>query len=254
MTLQAILVDFNGTIINDEPLHEQLLQDVLLSENLRPDPNEFREVCLGRSDRASLRELLGRRGRVVDDDYLDRLVARKSQAYLARLEQLPQLPIYPGVAEFCQRVRAMGLPMAIVTGAVLVEVETVLERAGLRSFFSAIISTTDQQLPSKPAPDGYLYAVDQLRSLTPLTDLQPQECLAIEDTYAGIDAARAAGMQVVGVATTYPFQVIHRRANWAVDFLSALDLDRVQRFFSGREREEPVNDATMSDTLIVSGN
>ncbi len=253
MTLKAILLDFNGTIVNDEPLHCQLLQDILLSENLRFDPPEFRELCLGRSDRACLRDLLARRGRMVDDAYLDQLVARKSQAYLDRLAQIPQLPIYPGVVDFCHRVRALGLPMGIVTGALLPEVEAVLSRAGLRSFFSLIISG-DLGLASKPAPDGYLQAVEQLRALPDLGQLQPQNCLAIEDTYPGIEAARSAGMTVVGVATSHPFQMVHRRADWVVDFLSALDLDRVQRLFCGRERPEPPIGATISDTSIASGN
>lgn len=253
MTLKAILLDFNGTIINDEPLHAQLLQEMLLSENLRPDSEEFREVCLGRSDRACLRDLLARRGRMVDDDTLDRLVARKSQLYLDRLAHLPQLPIYPGVVDFCSRVRTLGLPMGIVTGALAAEVETVLSRAGLRSFFSVLI-TGDLGLESKPAPDGYLQAVAQLRSQLDRPDLQPQDCLAIEDTYPGIAAAKTAGMQVVGVATSHPFQMVHRRADWVVDFLNTLDLDRVQRLFSGRERPEPPIGAIMSDTPIASGN
>ncbi len=65
MSLKAVLFDFNGVIINDEPLHEQLIEQILLGENLRSQPGEFRKVCLGRSDRVCLKELLTNRGRVI---------------------------------------------------------------------------------------------------------------------------------------------------------------------------------------------
>jgi beta-phosphoglucomutase-like phosphatase (HAD superfamily) len=61
--------------------------------------------------------------------------------------------------------------------------------------------------------------------------LQPQECLAIEDTPGGIQAAKRAQMQVVGVANTYPFHILQRQANWTVDYLTELELERVQEVF-----------------------
>jgi beta-phosphoglucomutase-like phosphatase (HAD superfamily) len=62
--------------------------------------------------------------------------------------------------------------------------------------------------------------------------LQPQECLVIEDTFVGCEAAKRAGMQVVGIAHTYPFHFMQRVSNWAIDNFSQLDLDRVEETFS----------------------
>lgn len=62
-------------------------------------------------------------------------------------------------------------------------------------------------------------------------NLQPSECLVIEDTFAGIEAAKLAGMSVVGVAHTYPFHMLQRLANWCVDYLSDLELDRIQKVY-----------------------
>ena len=92
--------------------------------------------------------------------------------------------------------------------------------------------------PSKPEPDGYLLAVERLNQAFPDLDLQPAECLAIEGTFAGIAAAKQAGIPVVGVANTYPFHMLQRCANWTVDYLSDLELDRVQQVFS-KETLEP---------------
>lgn len=235
MTLKAVLFDFNGVIINDERLHEQLLNDILLGENLRLKAGEYQQVCLGRSDRACLRELLTRQGRVVSDEALTQLMFKKSQAYQASLQQLDTLPIFPGLTDFIYQLRVAKIPLAIVSGAMRAEIELVLQRSKLLEYFPVIVAG-DDILASKPDPEGYLLAIEQLNQHHPTLKLQPSECLALEDTFAGIQAAKRAGIPVVGVANTYPFHMMQRRANWAVDYLTELELDRIQRWFAGMER------------------
>ncbi|MEA5597342.1 HAD family phosphatase [Rivularia sp. UHCC 0363] len=234
MVLKAVLFDFNGVIINDEPLHSKLLEQILIEENLRPNPSEFRELCLGRSDRACLRDLLARRGRVVTDEYLDKLVAKKSQAYLQQIAAIEQLPSYAGLDDLIFQLRAAQIVMAVVSGAVRSEIELVLQRLALTECFTAIVAGDEIQ-QSKPAPDGYLLALERLNQHDPSLQLQPADCLVIEDSFAGIAAAKAAGMQVVGVANSYPFHMMQRLANWAVDYLCDLELERVQQIFAGEK-------------------
>lgn len=232
MALKAVLFDFNGVIINDEPLHQKLIEQLLIEENLRPKPEEFRAVCLGRSDRACITELLARRGRVVSDEYLEGLIARKSQAYVEQIAAIEKLPSYPGLTDLIFQIRAAHLPMAVVSGAVRSEIELVLQRLELAPYFPVIVAG-DEITHSKPNPEGYLKAVEGLNQHDPNLNLKPEECLAIEDTPAGIQAVKAAGMQVVGVANSYPFHMMQRQSNWAVDYLSDLELDRVQQVFAG---------------------
>ncbi|NJL22721.1 MAG: HAD family phosphatase [Leptolyngbyaceae cyanobacterium SM1_3_5] len=234
MTLKAVLFDFNGVIINDEPLHQKLIEQLLIEENLRPNPQDFWQFCIGRSDRACLTDLLASRDRTVTDKYLDELVARKSRAYAQQLESIEKLPIYPGLADLIYQLKAAQIPIAIVSGATRAEVELVLDRANLSSAFTLSICGDDIS-HSKPDPEGYLLAIDHLSQIIP--NLQPAECLAIEDSFAGLTAAKAAGIPVVGVANTYPFHMMQRLSNWAVDYLSDLDLDRVRAVFSGGERQ-----------------
>jgi HAD superfamily hydrolase (TIGR01509 family) len=211
MTLKAVLFDFNGVIIKDEAIHQQLIEEILIEENLRPSPQEYREVCLGRSDRVCLAELLKRRGRFVSESYLNQLVIRKAGAYQRQLETLPKLPIYPGLEDLIFKIRVAQLPMGVVSGALRCEVELVLNRAGLAQHFSVIVAGDDIKV-SKPEPDGYLLAVERLNQQYPNLKALASECLAIEDTPAGIQAAKRAGMQVVGVANTYPFHMLQRQA------------------------------------------
>lgn len=228
MSLKAVLFDFNGIIIDDEPIHEELIRELLVAENLRVTSEEVRQVCLGRSDRACLQDLLSRRGRVVTPEILDDLIDRKARAYRQRLQSMEELPLYAGLAELIPALLAAGLRMAVVTGAIRAEVELVLTRAGLIEYFSAIVAG-DDITTSKPEPDGYLLAVERLNWADTRLNLQPAECLAIEDTFAGIEAAKRAGIPVVGVAHTYPFHMLQRRADWCVDYLTDLELERIQR-------------------------
>jgi len=239
MTLKAVLFDFNGVIIKDEAIHEQLISEILIEENLRPSPQEYREICLGRSDRVCVAELLKRRGRLVTESYLTQLIARKAKAYERQLETLEKLPIYPGLEDLIFKIRVAKLPMGVVSGALRSEVELVLNRAQLAQHFSVIVAGDDIKV-SKPEPDGYLLAVERLNQQYPELKAQASECLAIEDTPAGIESAKRAGMQVVGVANTYPFHMLQRQANWTVDYLHDLELDRVQEVYAQSTQQSSV--------------
>ncbi|MBE9209595.1 HAD family phosphatase [Nostoc sp. LEGE 06077] len=241
MSLKAILFDFNGVIINDERIHLQLIDEILIQENLQPQKPQERQNSLGRSDRACFQELLANRGRVGKEDYLNQLLNRKAEAYVLELEKLEKLPIYPGVEDLIYQVRSQNINLGLVSGALRKEIELVLKRTKLTEYFKVIIAG-DDITTSKPQPDGYLLAVERLNQQYPELNLQPSECLAIEDTPAGIQAAKLAQMKVVGVANTYPFHMLQRCCNWTVDYLTDLELDRVQNVFSGREPQPSVSE------------
>ncbi len=239
MVLKAVIFDFNGIIINDEAIHLELIGELLLSENLRPDKEEIQEVCLGRSDRAGLQALWERQGRVLTRESLQGLMEWKSQAYRQRIEGLEALPIYPGLVDFILKLRLENLRLALVSGALRQEVDAVLDQIQLSSQFPVRV-TGDDTVASKPDPEGYLLAVQGLNERYPELGVQPQDCLAIEDSLAGIEAARRAGMQVVGVANTYPVHMLQRQVDWVVDELGELELDRVQAAFNPSPATPPL--------------
>lgn len=234
MGLGAVLFDFNGVIIDDEAIHARLIADILLSENLRPQADEYQQFCLGRSDRDCLDNVLSRRGRYVNGAYLDKLLGQKSQAYQAELSQLTPLPLFSGVVELIQQLIAAGIKLGLVTGSGRAEVELILGRAGLWDYFSVIV-TADQVTVGKPDPSGYLLALDQLQTQFPSLDLSPPHCLVIEDTFMGIEAARRAGLPVLGIAHTFPLHMLQRRCNWVIDRFEELDLAYVQRVYGQKQ-------------------
>ena len=238
--LKAVCFGFNGIMVKDLAVHRQLIEQLMVEENMRPDPDEYSQICLGRSDRACLKDLFMKRGRVVSDTMLDQLVQKKSARYQSELATLPRLPLYPGLDDLIFKLRAAQLTMAVVTSATRPEVETILTQANLAEHFSAIV-TGDDLAPeaSKPEPDSYLLAVQNLNTALPFLNLKPENCLAIEDSFVGIQAAKQAGMQVVGVAHTYPFRMMQRRANWVVDYLFEIDLDWIRRVYDPASEFNP---------------
>lgn len=223
MVLKAVLFDFNGVILDDESIHETLISELLISENLRPAPDDFQTYCLGRSDRAALIELLKSRGRSVSDNYLDQLIQKKAVSYRQKLSEIDPFPFFEGFLPLIESLKAHQLKIGIVSGALRFDILTALEKAN--QSVDVIISANEVQA-SKPSPEGYLKALDALQ-------IQPSEGLVIEDTFIGIKAAKAAQIPVVGVAHTYPFHMLQRFTDWTVDYLHELEIDRIQSVYAG---------------------
>lgn len=246
MALKAAFFSFHGIIINDEGIRRTLSDQLLLAENLRPDADDYSQACLGRSDRACLQGLLKQRGRNVSDEALTKLLEQKNAAYQTWLDNLDQLPIYPGLEDLIFRCRAAQIKMAIVTGTERPQVTSVLARTGLGEHFSAVIAGDDISADgSKPSPDGYLKAIERLNQTDANLQLQPNECIAIEDSFAGIEAAKNAHISVIGVAHTYPNHMLQRRATWVVDYLREIKFDWIGEKFGGERLITP----TASDSL-----
>ncbi len=228
MSLQAVLFNFNGTIINDEPIHRQLIDELLLSANLRPAAKSYRKICLGQSDRHCLLDLFAEQGRSITELQLQKILVNKAQAYQQRLAELIELPIYPDLIDFLDQLQAADIKLGIVTDAFRLEVEAVLQQSELSDRFTVIVTAEDISV-GKPAPAGYLLATTKLK-------LQPWECLAIADTFSDIKAAQSANIPVVGIAHTYPFHMMQRRADWAVDCFADVELQRIQETYANHQK------------------
>jgi beta-phosphoglucomutase len=242
MALKVVLFDFNGVIVDDEPIHAQLIQDVIAAENMRCSAEDVQRF-VGRSDRACLQDFFGLRGRVLTPESLNKLLAQKTVVYQQRIQALDILPLFPGVKDLIAVFQSFNLKLGIVSGAQRGEIELVLAQAQLQDVFEVIIAAEDIAT-SKPSPEGYRQAVKQFSARYPELDIQPSNCLAIEDSFPGLEAAISARIPVVGVAHTYPFHMLQRRANWTVDALKDLEVARLVQVYSGegeRDWEQRLN-------------
>jgi HAD superfamily hydrolase (TIGR01509 family) len=202
--LRALLFDFNGVLVDDEPIHLALFQRVLGEEGIGLDAEEYYQEHLGHDDRRVFAAVLRSRGRDLDPPGLMRLIARKASYYQERVRR-EGFPFFPGAAELVREAAAAGMPLGVVSGALREEVEGALRQAGLRGAFKALVTAEDVE-EGKPSPEGFRRGIEELNSRPPLPArlLHPHEVLAIEDSPAGIAAAALAGLVTLGVAQTYP--------------------------------------------------
>ncbi|HXI02416.1 MAG TPA: HAD family phosphatase [Candidatus Saccharimonadales bacterium] len=212
---RAVILDYNGVIVNDEPLHLRAFQGVLAGEGIRLDDEDYFARYLGLSDRRiaidALKRLGGKDGRYGEDeldDAVDHILARKAMAYRDLVRR--DLPECPGAPEFVRRAAAR-FPVAVASGALRVEVEDGLYRLGIRDEITAVVAIEDVAR-GKPDPETFLRARDFLIRICttsgaplPLDAAEPSASfLVVEDSPAGLAAARAAWMPAVGVTTSRP--------------------------------------------------
>lgn len=202
--LRAVLFDFNGVLVDDEPLHGRLFQRVLAQEGVDLSPADYYARYLGLDDRGCFAAALAAAGREVPPEGLARLIARKA-AYYQEAVHRDGVPFFPGVARVVAEARAAGLVLGIVSGALAAEIEGALAQAGLAPEFKVVVAA-DHVSRGKPDPEGYRAALARLNEEPPLPArlIHPHEVVAIEDSPAGLAAARAAGLGTVAVATSYP--------------------------------------------------
>lgn len=197
--LRAVIFDFNGVIINDEPFHFLMFQKVLREEGVDFTKEDYFGIYLGLDDKGCFAAVLRDRGRPKQPAEIMQLVERKAAYYLQELDQ--HLILFPGVPEFVARL-AVSFPLAICSGARQHEIEIVLDKSGLKRYFQVIISA-DQIHAGKPDPGCYLATLGVLRrQISGLSGLKADECLVVEDAPAGIQAAHAAGMRCLAVTNS----------------------------------------------------
>lgn len=231
VVLRAILFDFNGVLVDDEPIHLELMQRVLAEEGLDLTPEDYRAHYLGLDDRACFTAILEAAGRPASPETLSRLTARKAAYYQLRIRQ-QGYPFFPGAAELIRAAAAAGLMLGVVSAALREEVEGALEQIDVRPHFKAVVTAEDVGA-GKPDPESYRRGLEQLNALPPLPRrlLHPHEVLAIEDSPAGLGSAAASGLMTLAVAHTYPAAEL-AAADHVVPSLADVSLDRIRELFS----------------------
>jgi beta-phosphoglucomutase len=196
--LQAIVFDFDGVIADSEPLHLKAFQRALAEEGMTLGHDDYFNRYLGYDDVGVFEAIARDRGLAWTARHVTERVARKGM----KLQELISggEVLFPGAPAFI-RAAAAQVPVAIASGALRHEIVQILESAALDELFAAIIASGDTPA-SKPSPAPYLLAFERLQTRA-AKQLDPQRCVAIEDSLWGLESARQAGLRCVGVTTSY---------------------------------------------------
>ncbi len=179
-----VVFDLDGVIVDSEPIHEQATDEYLASLGI-PDDEALRQDMMGRRVRELTDVLAKRLGRPPQE------VSAEREAIFWRLLERDGPRPMPGLDAAIARLSRAGLELAVATSGTRAYVGFVLERLGVRAAFKAVVSGDDVTL-GKPDPETYLLTAELLGA-------DPADCVALEDTFHGVTAARSAGMHAVAV-------------------------------------------------------
>ena len=226
--LRAIIFDFDGIIVNSEPLILKLTQEMAAMEGWSVSEEEYYRDYLALDDRGIIDYLYRSHGRTVDAARRDELVAWKARAY----EQIIRdgLPPMPGAVEFVHKA-AVQHTLAIASGSLRPEIEQLLDKLGLRPHFK-VLATAEDCERSKPDPQVFRIALQRLRELPefPGAALGADECLAIEDAPLGVVAAQAAGLKCLALSYSRPSEEL-RHADWVAHEFADVNLEEIRASF-----------------------
>ena len=190
MSCRAVIFDFNGTLSDDEPILYRIYAE-LFAEHGRPlSERDYYDRLAGLSDPEIVHRWLGYRND--SEAVISRRVTRYRELVADGSTVTPA--VRRAVAAAAARV-----PVAIVSGASAAEIRPVIAAARLEEVFATVV-TSDDVRHGKPHPEGYEIALQRLEGRAP--GLQPGEVTVLEDTEAGVAAAKAAGMRCIAVGRT----------------------------------------------------
>lgn len=189
MKLQAVLFDLDGVITDTAKYHFTAWKQMAERIGIEID-SEFNESLKGIERMQSLERILihGQQQHKYTQEEKERLAQQKNDEYVALLASLTPEDTYPGIKELLQQLRDNGIPAVIASASK--NAPLILDALQLRDYFHAIVDPSG--IPGKPQPDIFLKAAEQAGA-------DPSCCIGVEDSQAGIEAIKAAGMYAVGI-------------------------------------------------------
>lgn len=227
--LRALIFDFDGILVDSEPLIFKLTQEMAAQAGWTITEEEYYRHYLALDDRGIVERLYRSHGRTVDRAKREELAAWKARAYAKAIRR--GLPALPGAVEFVRSV-AGRFPLAIASGSLRSEVEHLLSKLGLREAFRLLVTADDTER-CKPEPEIFLKALEGLNRLRLFRrqPLRASQCLAIEDAPAGVRAAQAAGMKCLAIAHSRPAAEL-AHADWLAQGFAEVELEKIRKAFS----------------------
>ena len=221
----CVIFDFDGVIADTERLHLAAYNHTLalhgaeIGGAIEISPATYFTRYIVYGDHEGLFHMLRDHGRPTDWELIEKLAEAKHSLFEKKLGEFAE-PL-PGVRETLAWLEERNVPRAICSGARREEIVTLLDAFRLRHHFDVMVTIEDVRR-GKPDPEGYNKAFDLL-NLEYDAELKKDFSLVIEDSEGGCSAAKAAGLRVLGVATSLPLGEVERCATYAVEDLSRVD-------------------------------
>ena len=222
--LKAVIFDFDGVIADSEALHYKALNAVFNRYGVDVPKDVHWQKYLGYSDRENIEAVNVDYGMEWDHAKVQVLIDEKKIVFDELI--VSGSIIIEGVAVFIQRLIDNGVRRAVCSGAVRSDIDLMLAGTDFKDAFEMIVSA-DDVTRGKPDPEGYLLALNKLNQ-NDSDSIEANECIVIEDSHWGLEAAAAAGMHSVAVTNTYPQSELAKGGQKVVDRLDELTFDNLR--------------------------
>ena len=214
----AVIFDLDGTLIDSENNYAASDGKILTSFGIEYTP-DLRKRLIGRGIDVFVSILINEYGVKKTPETL---LAMKDRYYLdvARTNT----KVFPEMRKLLDILKEQNMPMAIASGSSQAVIDEVIDICGVRDYFAVLISSVGL-FPGKPAPDIFLETARRL-------DVTPSECLVLEDSPHGVEAALAAGMKVVAIPTLTkpPLDAVFEKSD--ILFAEGMDSFKAENIFN----------------------
>jgi len=221
--LDAMIYDFDGVVVDSEPVHLMCFREALSPLGVELTVEDYYSKYLGFDDHDCFAAALQDHGVAFSEELIAELTAQKTvlvkQAFARSIQPLP------GAVELIRCAFNAGIPLGMCSGALREEIHIAARTLGILESFAAIVTAEDVRR-SKPDPEGYVLALRKLSEATG-RPLVGDRTVVVEDTAAGVESAKAAGMRVLAVTNSCPAGTL-ARADRIVDSLTEIGLEELR--------------------------
>lgn len=214
---KAVIWDMDGVIVDSGTYHFEAWQHVFQKEGVDFTEHDFRRN-FGRRNDAIIRVTLGEN---VSQGEVDVIASRKEADYRQRVRQ--NIRPLPGAIELIKLLGENGFAVGLASSAPVENIRLILRGLVIEDLFQAIVSGREVS-EGKPSPQGFLLAAERL-------NVEPGNCIVIEDAIAGVAAAKRAGMHCIAVTNTHPGESL-AEADLIVDTLEEVTVGKLEEFLN----------------------
>jgi HAD superfamily hydrolase (TIGR01509 family) len=223
----ALIFDMDGVLVDSNPYHLQKWENLLRHHQVPFDPKLLPRQILGAHNDDAFRQFFGKD--LTKDELRD--LSEEIESTFREVFAPHARPV-PGLTALLEETRQAGITMAVASSAILKNVEFVVDVLGFRKYFQVMISGDEVEHP-KPDPEIYEEAAGRL-------GIAPATCLAFEDSFVGVTAAKRAGMKCVAIGSSFPLEELRAQtqADLVVKGFEGLNLVKVRALFDGARSGE----------------
>lgn len=222
--LKAVIFDFDGVVVDSEFLHYRALNSAFGLHGVQVGEDEYYEKYLGYSDYQCVEIVNANYNMGLDREGIEKLIANKTDVFNRLVKQ--EAAIINGVVGFVEMLRANVIPMAVCSGGTRSDIDLMVKGTELAGVFDPIV-TADDVKKGKPDPEGFQLVLSRLNERGK-ERIPAGECVVIEDSHWGLEAAAAAGIHTIGVTNTYDAQHLGPYSEMVVKRLDEIRMEDLQ--------------------------